>query len=334
MDRNNYSLVLIDGSFILTRALFAVTRGKSPEEVGPGDIMKLNLQTINKLARDWSISGCKVIVIWDKWGEEYNGYIRSYLLKDHLKYKGSRKYITEDDLKSLTGKELEKAEKEYKLNLLKVATKEAMINEFPKLGIGTYLYPGYEFDDIATLASFELVGKTEKPNIIVTKDTDLTYSVSPWCNFFSLPTYGSSPKIITYKEMLETVPKELRDKGLGLYQYGAMMNAAGFLGHNDMTPTKKKGVNSVKTLSDIMDGDYSGIKNPELFNLQYQTYDVSKFPHYEEVRNDILSFMTEGKMGNIEEFRRVCKEYGITDISDSYYLGLITRFDEKYFSEL
>jgi hypothetical protein len=42
--------------------------------------------------------------------------------------------------------------------------------------------------------------------------------------------------------------------------------------------------------------------------------------------------MTEGKMGNIEEFRRVCKEYEITDISDSYYLGLITRFDEKYFS--
>ena len=33
---NNYTLVLIDGSFLLTRALFAVTRGKDPGEVKPG----------------------------------------------------------------------------------------------------------------------------------------------------------------------------------------------------------------------------------------------------------------------------------------------------------
>ena len=63
---NNYTLVLIDGSFLLTRALFAVTRGKDPGEVKPGELMKVNLQTINRLGRDWKISGSKVIIIWDK----------------------------------------------------------------------------------------------------------------------------------------------------------------------------------------------------------------------------------------------------------------------------
>lgn len=69
MIRNNYSQVWIDGSFLLTRALFALTRGKDPTEVTPGEIFKVNLQTINKLARDWGISGAKVIIIWDKWDQ-------------------------------------------------------------------------------------------------------------------------------------------------------------------------------------------------------------------------------------------------------------------------
>ena len=132
---NNYTLVLIDGSFLLTRALFAVTRGKDPGEVKPGELMKVNLQTINRLGRDWKISGSKVIIIWDKWAPEYGGYIRHHLLRDHLTYKSSRKIVTEDDLIGLTGEELKKAEREVKLNNLKQETKAAMIKEFPKLGI-------------------------------------------------------------------------------------------------------------------------------------------------------------------------------------------------------
>jgi 5'-3' exonuclease len=94
---NNYTLVLIDGSFLLTRALFAVTRGKDPGEVKPGELMKVNLQTINRLGRDWKISGSKVIIVWDKWAPEYGGYIRHHLLRDRLTYKSSRKIVTEDD---------------------------------------------------------------------------------------------------------------------------------------------------------------------------------------------------------------------------------------------
>ena len=58
---NNYTLVLIDGSFLLSRALFAVTRGKNPEDVKPGELMKVNIQTINRLARDWKINGSSLL---------------------------------------------------------------------------------------------------------------------------------------------------------------------------------------------------------------------------------------------------------------------------------
>jgi hypothetical protein len=327
-----YTLVIIDGSFLLTRALYAITRGKNPLEVKPGELMKVNLQTINRLARDWDISGSKVMIIWDKWSEKYGGYIRHHILRDHLKYKSSRVIVTEEDLKGLTGEELRKAERELSLNNLKMETKAAMIKEFPKLGIPCYYYPGYEFDDIATLVSFEYSGKTENPNVIVTKDTDLTYSLSPGCHFFKLPTYGSEPKTITYEDMLQTIPAELKKRGVGLYQFGAMLNSSGFLGHNDLIVTKKKGAKMEETLLGILDGNYSGIKDPELYALQYSTYNISAFPDYSAVLEDVHGFLSCGSPGSADEFERVAKEYEIEGIDRMYYLKIITRFDEKYFS--
>jgi len=336
MLRNNYAQVWIDGSFLLTRSVFALTRGTDPKKVTPGDIFKLNLQTINRLARDWGISGAKIIIIWDKWSSDYSGYIRSWLLRDHLKYKGSRKIITKEDVdeaeRTGTEEEIKKVKREFDLNNLKQTSKYAMISEFPKLGICSYYYPGYEFDDIATLASFYYNDKTDLSNIIVTKDTDLRYSLCPTCDFFSLPTYGSSPKIVTYREMYETIPEELRNRGVSLYQYNAMMNAAGFFGHNDLVVTKKRGAKSEKTLLGILDDNYEGISKPELYKLQYDTYDLSKFPNIDQVMKDISEFCCTGTYGTLDNFHEICKNYNITDISDIYYLGILSRLDEKYYS--
>lgn len=329
---NNYTLIIIDGSFLLSRALFAITRGKDPTEVKPGELMKVNLQTINRLGRDWRISGSKIIIVWDKWSEKYGGYIRHHMLRDHLVYKGSRKFVSSDDLIGLSGETLEKAKRELALNELKRETKEAMIKEFPKLGIQCYYFPGYEFDDIATIASFEFSGKTEFPNVIVTKDTDLTYSLSPGCHFFKLPTYGSEPKIVTYEDMVQTIPAGLRSRGVGLYQYGAMLNSAGFLGHNDLIVTKKRGVDQEKTLEEILVGDYSGLKDPDLYKLQYSTYNIPAFPEYPAVLEGVHKFLTDGSSGSTFEFERVKREYEIEDIDKEYYLSIISRFDERYFS--
>jgi hypothetical protein len=43
-------------------------------------------------------------------------------------------------------------------------------------------------------------------------------------------------------------------------------------------------------------------------------------------------FLTSGSSGSTFEFDRVCREYGVEGISKEYYLSLISRFDEKYFS--
>ena len=336
MLRNNYSQIWIDGSFLLSRAVYGLLgRTHDPDEFTPGDIFKVNLQTINRLARDWGISGAKIIIIWDKWSSDYSGYIRSWLLRDRLTYKGSRKIVNQEYVNELertgTADEVKKAKRDLAINNLKQSSKYAMISEFPRLGIDCYYYPGYEFDDIVTLASFYYHNKTDLPNIIVTKDTDLQYSLCPSCDFFSLPTHGSNPRIITYKEMYETIPQSLRDRGVSLYQYNAMMNAAGFFGHNDLTPTKKRRVKSEETLLKILDEDYSNLRDPELYKLQYETYDLSKFPGVENVQRDIEAFISSGTYGSLDNFHEVCKTYSITEISDIFYLGILSRLDEKYY---
>ena len=65
-----------------------------------------------------------------------------------------------------------------------------------------------------------------------------------------------------------------------------MMNAAGFFGHNDMQVTKK-GAKPVETLLKILSEDYSGLKDPDLYKLHYETYDLGKFPNIDKVREDI-----------------------------------------------
>jgi hypothetical protein len=169
--------------------------------------------------------------------------------------------------------------------------------------------------------------------VIVTKDTDLTYSLSPGFHFFKLPTYGSEPKIVTYDEMVQTIPAGLRSRGLGLYQFGAMLNSSGFLGHNDLIVTKKKGAKMEKTLEGIMDGDYSGLKDPELYQLQFSTYNIPAFPNYPAVLEDVHHFLSDGSSGSTFEFERVVREYEMEGIDREYYLSIIARFDERYFSD-
>lgn len=338
---NNYGLALIDGSWLLTRNLYITTKDKTIEEMDPAETVRLTIQTIAKLSKDWGINAQKVILVWDKWSKIYGGYIRSWMLKDYVTYKGSRKFMTEKLLEEMkqdpnvTQEQIEAAERELAISRVKFVAKDIMVKDFPKIGIGSYYYDGFEFDDIASIASFQFYGDSRctLPNIIVTKDSDLQYSTCPNCVWMSPPSGGvTDPKIITYEEMYYNIPEALREKGISLYMYNAYMNAAGFIGHNDMGVSKKTHTDPVETILKAMDGDFSDISNPEMFKAQLKSYDLSLFPGINIVKSDVDKFMTTGHFGTLSDFHDFCEMNKITSISDRYYSNMISRFDQKLFS--
>lgn len=336
---NKYNYAFIDGSFLLTRNLWVATKDKKPEEMNPGEVIRITIQTINKLYRDWNVGADKVILIFDEWDKTISGYVRSWMIKDYVQYKGSRKFITEQTIEDMKAdpntkpEELEKALHELASNKIKFQAKKIMKEEFKNIGLPYFSWPGYEFDDIATLASFGLNGLTDKPNVIITKDSDLSWSVCPGCDQFLLPTRGSEPQIITYSEMYYKIPEVLRNNGLGLYMYHAYCDSLGITGHNDNLKTIKSGHDGTQTILNIMRGDYSDVDKLEAFKAQMRSFDLSCFPQVDQVNKMIQTeFGTAGKIGTVDDFKDFCVRHGVSGISDSYYNGLSCRFDVKLFS--
>jgi hypothetical protein len=44
-------------------------------------------------------------------------------------------------------------------------------------------------------------------------------------------------------------------------------------------------------------------------------------------------FLSDGSSGSTFEFERVAREYEMEGIDREYYLSIIARFDERYFSD-
>ena len=335
---NNYEYAFVDLSYVLTRNLWMVTKDKSTGDMNPGDVLRLMIQSVRKWARDYNIRPAKIIFIADEWSKEFGGYFTTYLLRQAGgDYKGSRKFVTEkvlEDLRSdpnTTSEELEKAEREYAVNKVKFAAKKIMKEEFSNLGIYYYSYPSWEYDQIASLAAFQRF-KEGKKDVIITKDTDLMYSLTPLVDFFSIPKRGEEPKVITYDEMYSQIPEVLKNKGVSLYQYNAYLNALG-KSHNDMSKSLRAGVDTTEAILHILDGDYSDLIDLDIFFAQMKSYDLSQYPGLSEVQRAIAEdFGTKGRLATLEDFHKFCERNNVTGISDKYFSDLINSFDPRLFS--
>lgn len=335
---NRYKYAILDLSYIMMRNLFSVSRGKGVGEYTSGDLIKTIIWTINKMARDFGITADKCIMVYDKWSKEYQGYYRTYLLKGF--YKSTREYMTPELLEkmkqdpSVTPEEIHEAELKCYQNQVKYEAKWGMVRDLKNLGVPCLGLDGYEYDDLAYLAACMLYGEDGgKKSVIVTKDSDLQYSLTPQMDYFKIPTSGSQPKIITYDEMYSTIPKSLTDRGVSLYMYKAFMDSLG-MGHNDMTKTKKNYVDPEEAILRLLDGDYSVVDDIEVFNKQMESFDISKFPKLDEAKSIISKqFGTVGKLGGLDDFHNFCEKYKISGISDKYYSEFIGRFDQKLFTE-
>lgn len=342
-----YRNMYVDLSWILTRNLSMVTKNKKPEEMEYGEILRLTIQTIRKIGRDSGILADKIILVFDHWKEELQGYYRTKYLRDAgVAFKKSRAYYGEEELEkikndpSATPEMIAKIEYEVAKTKVKYLAKDAMFNDFPKIGLYTYRKEGYEFDDIVSTASL-MRGQTyklgEKKDIIVATDSDVRYSLSPGCDLFKPKIGNNSPeKLFTYEEMCKEIPQSLVDRGVNLYYYHAFRDCLGY-GHNDLVNSRKQYADFEQTVLKLLDNDFSNIKPDmiDLFKAEYATFNISTFPEFDQLQKDIAElFNTKGKIGSLDDFHSICKKHGIKNISDSYYLDFTSTLDERYYCEL
>jgi len=341
MIANNYYYGLIDLSYILSRNIFSVSKDKKPGEYNEGDVLTTTIWSLNKIARDFNICCDKLVMLADRWDATMGGYYRNYLLRDVVQYKGSRKYMNEELLEEMrnnpetTPEELAKAESELYQNQVKTKAKWAMIRDFKSIGIPVIMVPGWEADDLSWLFAGLAYGKTGgKKSVLITKDSDQMYSTTPELDFFKLPTNGSEPKVITYEEMYNSMPEEIKRWGVSLYNYNALQNALGVT-HNDMGVSRKSHTNATQVMLEVLKGDYHNIENRELFDKQLESYDISKFPRIEEACDLINNYLPGAGHydSDLKNFHDFCKKYGITKVSDKYFSEFIGRFDQKLFTE-
>ena len=336
---NKYKYALIDLSYILMRNMYAASKGKNIGEYNEGDIIRITIQTLRKIVRDFGISADKFIMLYDKWDKQLGGYYRTWLLKDFVKYKGTRVYMTEEEVERMiasgeyTEEDILKAKLEAYQNQVKYKAKWGMISDLGKIGIPCFGVEGWEFDDLAWLTACQIYGQDNgKPSVIITKDSDLTYSLTPQMQYFKIPTGGSDPKIITYEDMYATIPEELKAKGISLYMYKAFLDSLGY-GHNDMSSTRKSGISPTEAILKILQGDYSDVENVEAFKTQMKSFDLGGFPRLQEAKDLISTKLgTVGRLGTLDDFHKFCDKYKVSGITDKYYSEFIAGFDQKLFS--
>lgn len=336
---NKYKYALIDFSYILSRNTFAVSAGKKRGEYTESDLIKSVIQTLAKLGKDYGICADKTILIGDKWSKDFGGYYRTYLVKDFTEYKGDRVYWDDKKVEDFiaegthTEEEIEKVKDEAYMNSVKYKAKYAIINDLGYFGIPSILVEGWEADDLSWASTGFLYNPEDKPSILVTKDSDWKYNLSPKMDYFSLPKKGSNPEIITYDQMYLTIPDEIKAKGVSLYDYHCMTDALGF-GHNMLGVSKKTGTDSTQAILKILGGDYSDVENLDMYKTQMSTFDVSKFPRFNEVRDIVVNkYGTIGHIGTSSEFMEFCKKYNISGISEQYYNNFISRLDSSMYKD-
>lgn len=334
---NKYQYLIADFSYIITRNLYVISKGKEPGDYTYGELIRMTIWTINKLARDYGLTADKVVLIYDKWDKSLGGYYTTYLLGGQ--YKDTRKYMTDElfqEIKndpSKTPEEIHKAEIELYQNQVKYKAKWTMISNLHGFGMPCLGLEGWEADNLAWLSSCLLYNKSSKPSVLVTKDSDWQYLINPKLDFFKIPKSGEEPKTIKYDEMYYQIPQRIRDRGIGLYQYKSLVDSIDG-SHNDMRQTRKNYVNLEDAIFQVINGDYSNIENLELFKKQYNSFDITKYPRFEEAKRLITDVLpTCGKLGSIPEFHTFCDKHGIQDISDRYFTDFISRFDPKLYCE-
>lgn len=349
MNNCKYEYALWDLSYVIQRNMFGVSKDKKAGEYTAGDLIKSCIYTFNKVQRDFGITAEKHVLLLDRWDGD-KGYVTTQILGGAYKdgrgdidaNKGKSNpidtYMTKEKFEKMKSdpdvsqKDLDEAyEKLYK-NEVRFDAKWGMVKELKNFGFPSLGIPGWEFDNLAYLASAMLYQENRKHSVIITQDSDLTYALSPTMEFFRIPKSGQDPITITYEEMYDKIPDSLKSR-MSLYNYKSYMDSLG-MGHNQMRRTKKEYVDPVKTIEQILEGDYSNVDDIDLFKLQLSTFDLGIYPRLEEAKRSIIDLLpTCGRLGSLQEWHNFCDKFKIVGLSDGFFTTFISRFNPALYCE-
>jgi hypothetical protein len=328
---NRYRYGLIDLSYILSRNVFSCYRSGN---TSVGDVVRSVIQTIVKLGRDYEITADKYIFLNDTRSRLHGGYFRTYLLKGA--YKTSRHLYTEEEVEEMKAnpqiprEEVEKAEENFKIGLLKREAKSVIVSELCHFGLPNVSVDGWEYDDLVRLSSVLLYNEPSgKQSVIITKDSDLLYTITPRLDYFKIPSSRSVPQVITYNQMWNSLTPGIKESGLSLYEYKCYSDSLGS-GHNDMTRTKKLKSDNDQTILEILDGNYENVEDRDLFETQLKTFKIEDFPNFDEAQARLIdSFMKSGELRDYSEFKVFCEKSGI----NSDYAENGKYIPERYYND-
>ena len=326
---NKYKYGLIDGSYILTRALFATVNQDRSPDAGASDVVRSVIYTLRKLSRDFGITTDKLIFLWDKWDSKYEGYYRTYLLKGL--YKDDRVYITEEDAEKEEDPEIKK-QLEFKAyqNKVKYEAKSLLQKELGNFGVPSFMRAAWECDDLVALSAAMLYNDN-KPSVIISRDSDWCYFTNPRIDCFRIPLKGANPEVVTFNKMIQEVPEDLRTK-ISLYQWKALYDSIEG-SHNAMRRTRFDRIKTEDIIRNIiLREDYTGIEDYDIFRRQYESFQLERFPDFDKVCSMMYYYDKSGKCGSMDEFKEFNSKYNI-GISEKYYSGYINTFDTKLYSE-
>jgi hypothetical protein len=175
--------------------------------------------------------------------------------------------------------------------------------------------------------------------VIITKDSDLLYALTLSLEYFRIPSAGSIPAIITYSQVWNSLPEEIKNSGLSLYDYKCYYDSLGS-GHNDMSRTKKPRKDTNTIILEILRGIFDNVEDRELFESQLRTFRIQDFPNFDEAQVRLADALTKsGEIRGYREFKIFCDRNRInTDyetpgryISERYYSDLISNLDRSLY---
>lgn len=341
----DYKYLIFDGQYYLVRNLKALTPRYSKtivlknEEgipilnengnqqcyeitsISSFDLVKSFFYSIAKFIRE-SASCRKIILCFDS--------APYHKLKFIENYKGSRSYATYDDLaridKTKDPLSYLKIEEELKINRIKQDAKSFILENFSKLGICSIIHKGYEADDLAYKIASRLELDDQK-SAVVSIDDDWSYLINKNVDWIK----SNTKKRFTYDDIVGRSNDFTDDLGISLFQFKSYYDSM-YGSHNDLESTvdvtEKIPFNDL--LKKYLSGDLSKILDLNKFNAQYESFDIEKYPEYDQVINKIKSLEFSGHISSIDEFE-LFKLVNNFNIKTDYYSNFIKELDSTLY---
>lgn len=353
---NKYRYMFIDAQILITTGVYAVMHDSPGGKVRREDLLRMFILSTFKLIRE--VKCDRAFLVWDSSPYHKSTILKKLLGQDDYKgdrgYKNESdidklnnnikeledkiQKLKEDDplLHDAEISELDEQIEKFKKQINDIDVQIAnfktrselkyyIIQELQKFGLTSIIKRGWEADDIITLLS-DYCFNNKIYAVIVSKDSDYDFMLNPYVDKYNhlcrtKPTKENpNPKLKTFEQVskdLWWIQRDFPDKRL--YEVKAIMDSA-WGSHNALHKTvKPEWCKAGVFLIDALNHGEDAFSDYNLFKVQLETFDFSKYPDYEFIKNCLPWYSRQGKLGSYNEFCKFINENKVKMNPRGYY---------------